>query len=100
MRHLCASAATLAMSSHGVAFDINSIECEKADSAQYKKDQDALYAKIGTRPITVQEVMADRRLLVVDQVITLRARRFSARSCGQGAASRPAISRAPESPQR
>ncbi len=62
MRHLCAIAATLAMSSHAVAFDINSIECEKAASAQDKKDQDALYAKIGTRPITVQEVMADRRL--------------------------------------
>ena len=62
MRHLCAIAATLAMSSHAVAFDINSIECEKAASAQYKKDQDALYARIGTRPITVQEVMADRRL--------------------------------------
>jgi hypothetical protein len=62
MRHLCAIAATLAMSSQAVAYDMNTINCENAASAQFKKDQDALYAKIGPRPITVQEVMADRRL--------------------------------------
>jgi hypothetical protein len=62
MRHLWAIAATLAMSSHAVAYEMNTLNCENAASAQYKKDVDALYAKIGTRPITVQEVMADRRL--------------------------------------
>jgi hypothetical protein len=51
------------MSSQAVAYDMNTINCENAASAQFKKDQDALYAKIGTRPITVQEVMADRRLI-------------------------------------
>ena len=55
----------LAMSPQAVADDAQTkaqIDCENAAYAQYKKDIDAMYTKIGTRPTTVQEVMADRRL--------------------------------------
>ena len=38
------------------------VDCDLAAYRQYKADLDALYKKIGTRPITVEEVMTDRRL--------------------------------------
>src|SRR5579864_5259312 len=65
MRFLWVVAGTLVISSNAVAAENQSaaqLECENAISAQYKKDVDALYLKTLARPITVQEVMADRRL--------------------------------------
>jgi hypothetical protein len=65
MRRLWVIVAAVAMSSHAIAGSLQTkavLECDDAAYAQYKKDIDALYNKIGMRPITVDEVMADRRL--------------------------------------
>ena len=65
MRLLWVVAGALVISSNTVAAENQSaaqLECENAVSAQYKKEVDALYSKTLARPITVQEVMADRRL--------------------------------------
>lgn len=67
MLRLWTIAAVFAMASHALADDAGTkaqLECENAAYAQYKKDVDALYNKIIARtvPITVQEVLADRRI--------------------------------------
>src|SRR5579871_2431260 len=64
MRHLWVIA-VLAISSRAIANDAGlkaQVECEDAATAQYKKQVAGLYDKMGSRPITVQEVMADRRM--------------------------------------
>jgi hypothetical protein len=58
-------AIALAVASAAVADNARTgaqLDCDTAAYAQYKKDLDALYEKIGSRPITVDEVMTDRHL--------------------------------------